>query len=84
MVQEHAGRIKAGVQDGGADWRVAKAITEAFVARRIGEVVEQAEKELSPRSATVLVALMRLVSNFTLFHRHLSYDTLYSSTFSVL
>jgi len=60
MVQEHASRVKANVVEGDADWRVARAITEAFVARRIGEVVVQAEKELSPGSGRLITALMRL------------------------
>ncbi|KAF8522758.1 acyl-CoA oxidase [Hysterangium stoloniferum] len=60
MVQEQARRSKAGVAEGDADWRAARAVTEAFVARRIGEVVVQAEKELSPSSGRLITALMRL------------------------
>lgn len=62
MVKGHASRNNAGAPDGGADWRVARAVTEAFVAARIGEVIVEVKKELQPSSATVVVALMRLVS----------------------
>jgi acyl-CoA oxidase len=63
MVQEHASRQKAGATDGSADWRVARAVTEAFVAGRIDDTIVQVRKELSSRSATVVVALLRLVSS---------------------
>ncbi|KAF8591665.1 acyl-CoA oxidase [Ramaria rubella] len=60
MVQEHASRFKAGTLDGGAEWRVARAVTEAFVAQRIEETIVQLEKRLQPPSASVVSALMRL------------------------
>ena len=62
MIQEHASRLKTGTPDGSADWRVARAVTEAFVAPRIGEVIVQVEKKLRSPSATVVVAVMQLVS----------------------
>lgn len=62
MVQEHASRQKAGVPDGSADWRIARAVTEAFVAGRIGEAIVQTTKELRSHNATIVVAVLRLVS----------------------
>ena len=67
MVQGHASSVNAGTQDGSANWRVARAVTEAFVARRIGEAVEQAEKELSKRTSAYIAALMRLVCSLFIF-----------------
>lgn len=63
MVQEHASQIRAGAMDGGADWRVALAVTQAFVAPRIGETISEVKKELGNPEAGVVSALLRLVSS---------------------
>ena len=62
MVQEHASRMKSETPDGSADWRVARAVTEAFVAPRIGEAIVKVEKMLRSPTATVVVAVLQLVS----------------------
>lgn len=62
MVHEHANRLRTETPDGSADWRVARAVTEAFVAPRIGEVVMEVDKKLQAPTATVVTAVMQLVS----------------------
>lgn len=62
MVQGHAKGIRDGAEDGGADWRVGRAVAEAFVAKRVEEAAVQALNELEKKTATVVAALLRLVS----------------------
>lgn len=61
MVLEHTKRVHAKEIDGSADWRVSRAVAEAFVARRVGDLVQQANRNLSPRSSNTICALFRLV-----------------------
>ncbi|KAF8513525.1 acyl-CoA dehydrogenase/oxidase C-terminal [Gautieria morchelliformis] len=60
MVQDYASHLEPQSSDGSADWRVARAVTEAFVALRIGKVIVEVEKKLRTPSAATVVALMRL------------------------
>ncbi|GJJ13069.1 hypothetical protein Clacol_007318 [Clathrus columnatus] len=60
MVFEHNKRVQAKEIDGSADWRVARAVTEAFVARQVGQLVQDLDKRLSEKSAETLSTLLRL------------------------
>jgi acyl-CoA oxidase len=62
MVKDYASRSKHQSSDGSADWRVARAVTEAFVAPRIGKVIVDVERKLRTPTAATVIALMRLVS----------------------
>lgn len=60
MVYEHIRRIHAKETDGSADWRVSRAITEAFVAQQVGELIKGMDKHFSPKSADQIYGLLRL------------------------